>query len=330
MEILNSGYETISKPDFSNFIISDSFKKELKRCISSELIRIFRNKLNLKKIFLKFLSHDGNFGMCNSKEALLLIPDASLKNVSYAPYFRVGYQPHYGYSPKLIVENLNGNWPIIDPTQDVELNSLKMALEFSEDDFTSLNELVDKECTRKKGAKLEGYRFEVRVKDLNVNSIFRIYISEKEFNKEKVLNLIGDTISQYNSLTRNNKHQPILKKSEKNMEKKVFDEQVAIKYFTSLYAPFGLQQMVPEFVESYRKQIEEHNSKVDNSPQDAYETPSGIIHSFDLLKSKTRETTIIKVDLGSSTHGLDYILKKLDESDYPIKEIEIKGESNNG
>lgn len=329
MEILNSGYETIPKPEFSNFIISDSFKKELKRCISLELKKMFGSKLNPKKIFLQFLDNFGNTGRACSKESLFLIPDPVYNQRSYAPYFCVGYQPHFSHNPKLIVENLKGTQPIIDPTQDVEPNSLKMTLEFSESDFKSLNELAEKEFIRKKGAKLEGYHFEVRVKDLNVDCIFRIYLNEKEFDQEKILNLVGDAISQYNSLTENNKHQPILKKSEKNMGKKVFDEQAAIEYFTSLYAPFGLQKMVPEFVESYRKQIEEHNSKVDNTLQDEYEIPSGIIHSLDLLTTKTKKVITIKVDLGSSTHGLDYILKKLDESDYPIEEIEIKGESNN-
>lgn len=206
MQVLNSGYRVSGKPAGQNFIVSDSFKKELKRCIKLELEKKFNNGLKIKKVFLKFIPPSGGHYNSNSKEDLLFKVTNGKNNESYADRFLVGYNNAYVYYPTLIIENLKGEWPIIDPTEEVEPNSVKMRLEFSDSDFRNLKEFADREQKIKNGTKLDDYSFEAWAKDLHVDSVFNVFFKDDSYDINNFLKVFGEIINEYNTHIQKTKH----------------------------------------------------------------------------------------------------------------------------
>jgi len=337
MKVLNSSYKDLGKSLYRNFIISESFKKELKRCIKLELDRIFNKNLVLNKIFVEFLKPDGGLSEANNKEDLLLKPNPHKMNQSHANKFFVGYNSAYEHTPKLIIENLIGDWPIIDPTEEVAPNSLKMTLELDKGDFESLQKFAERDVINKKGTLLEGHGFEVRVKNLQVDSVFNIYFKENTtLIVEDFLKYFGEIIQEYNQNSEQETHAPLLiTPQDKGLEKKEFNEEGVRNWYKLiyLYDTFKDTDKIAEINEDIEKSvaetkraIENHNAQIGEIPKPYYETPTGLIHSFDLKKYDQKNQIVsIKIDLGSSSHGFESILQKLNESDFGIDKIEVKG-----
>lgn len=337
MQVLNTFYLVDGAlPPENNFILSESFKKELKRNLKIELEKQFVSKLNLKKIFLSFYTSGGFHFKANSKEELLLKKSDRCNNESYADKFLVGYNSAYEHTPKLIVENLLGDWPIIDPTAEVEPNSLKMRLEFSDNDFRNLKEFADREQKIKNGTKLDDYSFEAWAKDLNVDSVFNVYFIDDSYDINIFLKVIGGIINEYNMHSKDQTHSPILVEPDlSKYEKKVFDSEqntlawkLTFKYdeITDEAKKKEIEEFIKNTNESHIKAVEEFNKSLEEPPKPYFLSPSGLIHSFDLKKHNKKNNILsIKVDLGSSSHGFEYILKGIDNAGFEISKIEVKG-----
>lgn len=323
-------------PESKNFIISRSFVKELKRCIKHELELIFENKLNMDKVYLRFTDIDKTLGCSKSKESLMLKYSEAKKNESYADRFVIGYNKAYSHYPKLIVENLISDTPILDPTAEVEPNSLKMRLEFDEWDFKSLQECAEREEKIKNGTKLDGYRFEVWVKNLNVDSIFNISFINFPETAEYFIDYFGEIISEYNRNTELGTHTKILVTPDSTkFEKQIFDGEAVSNYFKMVYMyevfkdtdkAEDILKDVAKAVELQKNAIEEYNLNLEEIPKPYYISQSGLIHSYDVKKEDLKnKMMVLKVDLGSSSHGFEHILNSLNESSYDILKIEVKG-----
>jgi hypothetical protein len=336
MQVLNSGYRVSGKPAGQNFIISDSFKKELKRCIKFELEKKFNNGLNLKKVFLKFIPPNDDYSRCNSKNDLFLIAKTNTLKESRVEKFLVGYNNAYVHTPKLIIENLLGDWPIVDPTAEVEPNSLKMRLEFSDNDFRNLKEFADREQKIKNGTKLDDYSFEAWAKDLHVDSIFNVFFKDDSYDINNFLKVFGEIINEYNTHSENQTHTQILVEPDlSKYEKKVFDPEQNTLAWKSTFrydeiTDEAKKKEIEEFIkntnESQIKAVEEFNKSLEEPPKPYFVSPSGLIHSFDLKKNDKKNNILsIKVDLGSSSHGFEYILKGVDNAGFEISKIEVKG-----
>lgn len=337
MQVLNSFYLVDEKiPKENNFIISASFKRELKRNVKRELESYFRSNLNLSKIFLRFYTSGGFFSKAKMKEELFLKASKEKKNESFAENFLVGYNGAYEHTPKLIVENLAGDWPILDPTEEVLPNSLKMRLEFDKPDFESLQNFAEIEAKNKYGTKLEGYKYEVWAKDLNVDVVFTLYFSDENYNLENFLILIGGIISEYNENSEKQTHSPILIEPDlSKYKKKVYDPAQNTITWRSIYRydeitdenrKKEIDKLIIDTIESQLRAVEEFNKNLEEPPKLHYILPTGLIHSFDLIKhDKKKRIVNIKVDLGSSSHGFEYILKGINNSVDEISKIEVKG-----
>jgi hypothetical protein len=337
MKVLDSLYIIEGQVNPVHFVVSETFKKELNRCVKMELERLFEKKLNLKKVYLKFLDSSGERAPRVHKNGLFLIPNPDKISESYAPFFLVGYNNAYSHLPKLIIENLIGDWPIIDPTEEVAPNSLKMTLEFDKGDFESLQKFAERDAINKKGTLLEGHGFEVRVKNLQVDSVFNIYFKENTtLIVEDFLKYFGEIIQEYNQNSEQETHAPLLiTPQDKGLEKKEFNEEGVRNWYKLiyLYDTFKDTDKIAEINEDIEKSvaetkraIENHNAQIGEIPKPYYETPTGLIHSFDLKKYDQKNQIVsIKIDLGSSSHGFESILQKLNESDFGIDKIEVKG-----
>lgn len=334
MQVLDSAYLVNGECLSLNFVISKSFKKELKRCIKNELDYLFEKKLNLNKVFVKFLEINGTFNYPNTKEELLL--QSMKSNESYAEKFLVGYNNAYVHTPKLIIENLLGDRPIIDPTTEVEPNSLKMRLEFSDNDFRNLKVFADREQKIKNGTKLDDYSFEAWAKDLNVYSVFNVFFKDDSYDINNFLKVFGGIINEYNMHSEDQTHTPILVQPDlSKYEKKIFDpEQNTLAWKSTLkydvITDEDKKKEIEEFIkntnESHIKAVEEFNKSLEEPPKPYFVRPSGLIHSFDLKKHDKKNNILsIKVDLGSSSHGFEYILKGIDNAEFKISKIEVKG-----
>lgn len=337
MQVLNTIYLVDgARPSENNFILSESFKKELKRCIKSVLEKKFNKGLNLKKVFLEFIPPSGGHYNSNSKEDLLLKVTNGKNNESYADRFLVGYNNTYVHYSKLIIENLLGDWPIIDPTAEVEPNSLKMRLEFSDSDFRNLKEFADREQKIKNGTKLDDYSFEAWAKDLNVDSVFNVFFKDDSYDINNFLKVFGEIINEYNTHSENQTHTQILVEPDlSKYEKKVFDPEQNTLAWKSTFrydeiTDEAKKKEIEEFIkntnESQIKAVEEFNKSLEEPPKPYFVSPSGLIHSFDLKKNDKKNNILsIKVDLGSSSHGFEYILKGVDNAGFEISKIEVKG-----
>ncbi|SOE20747.1 hypothetical protein SAMN06298216_1229 [Spirosomataceae bacterium TFI 002] len=334
MVVLDNFYHINSKvPPSNNFIISNSIKKELKRCLKTELERQFEDKLNLKKVIFQFETNKKTNIHNTKKEDYFLKESTHKHNESFTNGFILYYNSH-SYTPKLFIENLNADWPIIDPTNDVKPNSLKMRLEFSDSDIESLKDFAVKEETLKRGERVDGMRFEIRVKNLNVDCEFRIFLENENLKNNIFTHFFQNIIEEYNTISENHSHVLFAQKSDtKIYAKKTFDREAITNYFklVYMYDVFketdkieDIKKDIDNSVELARLEIEKHNIKAEQKPEDTYVQPTGLIHNFS-IKNTQDSTITIKVDLGSSSHGFEYILKKLDESDFPISKVEIKG-----
>lgn len=341
MEVVDPVYRSIGlEGKLEQFKLSKSFKKELKKCISDELIRIFDGHLNLKKIYLIPERNDTAqtqlSGTVISRDLFFFLPDNALKNYSYAPRFTIGIKPHYSYSPKLIIENLIGDWPILDPSKEIESGSLRMTLEFNRDELQAILRDIEKDEIHKRAIKLDEYKFPVFIKDLNINVVFKIAFCVDNFDKEKIIDYIGEVYFQYNMLSETETHDYIKQKPKAKQEMIYFDEAAWISYYKSHFEPYynnpdtiapdlDINKMVAVNVNMVKMQIEAHNNSLLNLHKVEFETPKGLIHSYNLIETKNKNEVSFKVDLGSSNQGVQYFLQKLNETDFPIKKIEIKG-----
>lgn len=334
MVVLDSGFLINGKEEIDNFKVSNSFKKELKRCLANELDRIFKGKLNCKKVYLQFIDNNSEAYRAPFKKNYFLVTSDVKNNQSFAPQFILGYNHAYSHKPKLIIENLIGDWPIIDPTKEVAPNSLKMTLEFDKVDFDSLQKFAEREERVKKGELITDYRFPVRVKNLNVDCEYKIYPDEELICIERFEDYLENVISEYNQKTENDTHEEIIVlPNPKEYEPKVFDEEGIRNYFKMFFMKEYsndsdktelISKGIDELVEEQRIAVENYNAKIGQIPEPYSIKPEGLIHNFN-MKEKKNAVITFRLDLGSSSHGFEYILKKLDESDFPISKVEIKG-----
>jgi hypothetical protein len=200
MDVLNSCYLIDPQPLGHNFIISKSFKKELIRCLSIELKRQFGKNINLNKIYIQFCGKTG-WGEGETKEELLLKPVPSVNNISYANNFKVGFSPHYGHTALLMVGNLKWDFPILDPTEEVEPNSLVMTLEFGKGDLESLRELFKRDFKSRDLVLYQGCSFPIKFNSLGTDCEIKVRFEEKQDkdSKAKVISIVAEAIEAFNA-----------------------------------------------------------------------------------------------------------------------------------
>lgn len=184
MEILNSGYLIDSIPHGNNFIISKSFKKELKRCLFKELRKFFGKSANFSMIYVQFCG-DSGWGWGHTKEELLLKPYSIDLNISYSNRFNVSFKPHYGHNVTIFVKNILGGFPILDPTIEVEPNSLEITLEFNEKVFKSLSELFERDFRSKNFLSYEWCTFPVKMQSSGLDCEIKVSFLEVQTKENK-------------------------------------------------------------------------------------------------------------------------------------------------
>ncbi len=172
---------------------SKSFKKELIRNLSKDLLNRFGIGLDLKKII-------GLFGHINHRRlgvepSFFDLHPTDDPRVSKARMFTIVYSPHFSHYASLFIKNLNNENYYLDVSQEVKPNSMKAYLEFEDHDIESINKLISRDLKSKNIRLFSEYKFPVKVYGLHLTCEIKVQFLEQftvDDKKRIVNNVLGD------------------------------------------------------------------------------------------------------------------------------------------